>query len=486
MTVYQRRTINLLGVLLLSLLAGCAGWRPVRPPEAPPHPEEFQQADSAGTVDEAQWWQAFEDSNLNRVMQEAFGGNLDLAQAAARLDQFHAAYTTSGASKYPSLSVNGSHTQQDALSSNAVVSPALAAIQPSWSLQLNAAYELDLWGKLKAQRAASFADLLASENDMRSLMLAISAQVGRGYYSIIELRQQKALLERTVASYDEYFTLVQERYQRGVVNSVDVYQAEATLAGARAQLALADANLARAEHALSILLGRYPQTGQLPDDIELPLTVEQIPPGLPSELLKRRPDLAAAEARLIAADRRAAEAVASRFPSINLTGALGNQGSDLDAVLNPDNLLWQAIASVSAPIFQGGRLKANADRAEAAWREANAGYRAALLNAFREVEDALVAGQAQQEYVRQLERESTASEANLRLATEQYLQGITGYLPVVVAQTSAFTSKRNLISARRQLVDSRIQLVTALGGGWMDNELDALAERKEHDDKEQL
>ncbi|MCB2200211.1 efflux transporter outer membrane subunit [bacterium] len=485
MQKHSLRTTGLL-LLMIPLLAGCAGRRPVRPAESPPHPEQFQQADSTGTIQAGEWWQAFEDTTLNTLMDDAFGGNLNLAQAAARLDQFRAAYKTSGASQFPSLSVNGSHTQQDALSSNAVVSPFLAAMQPSWSLQLNAAYELDLWGKLSAQRAAAFADLLASENDMRSLMLAVSAQVGRGYYSVIELRQQKELLERTVASYHEYFTLVQERYQRGVVKSVDVYQAEATLAGARAQLALADANLARAEHALSILLGKYPQTGQLPANIDLPSSIEQIPPGLPSDLLKRRPDIAAAQARLTAADRRAAEAVANRFPSINLTGALGNQGADLDAVLNPDNLLWQAIASVSAPIFQGGRLKANAERAEAAWREVNAAYRAALLNAFREVEDALAAGRAQQEYVRQLERESAASEANLRLATEQYLQGITGYLPVVVAQTSTFTSKRNLISARRQLVDTRIQLVTALGGGWMDNEMDALAKREQQSDKEQL
>ena len=457
--------IILAGVLaILSLQTGCAGWRTARQPEIG-LPAQFLRTDQTGIPLEEPWWPALNDTILDRLMEQAFAGNLSLEMAVARLQRFRAVQTAARSNLFPVLSAQGSYTEAEEVGDPETKPMELLSLS-RFSASLTAAYEIDLWGRLAASRAAAAADHFATEEDLQALILTMAANVARAYYSVVEFQLQLDLLERTTASYEDSHELVLARYQRGVAHSLDVYQAETNLAGARAQKALAEANLAAAEHALSILLGRTPQRGLIPARANLPKSAAAPPPGIPSELIQRRPDVRASYWRLMAADRRAAQAVAERLPSVTLTGSISGRNDEFADLLDPDGMIWRAIGNLVLPVFEGGSRKANADRAEAAWREQLAGYKLTVLTALREVEDALVRGKQQEEYLHQLDIQVRAAEASLRLATDRYLRGVSEYLQVVVAQTAYLNLRRNQISARRALIDLRITLATALGGSW--------------------
>ena len=449
-------------------LAGCAGWRAPKETPVPASPPEYLQSDLAGDYIDEPWWIALGDTTLSHLMTDLFASSLTLEQAAARLDQFRALSAAANSTWVPWASGQAGITEAAVLKPGTapVIAPVLAT--PRFGISLTAAYEIDLWGKLSAGRAAAHADLLATEDNLRALALSLSAQLGRTYYQVLELRLLRDLLDDTVRSYEATYDIVSDRYTSGIVPSVDVYQAASNLAGTRAQRALVESGLATAEHALAVLLGRYPERGLIPVASSMPIEVPDIPAGLPSELVQRRPDVLAAYWRLLAADRRAAEAVADRFPRFSLTASIGGRSNDLAGAVDPTNVVWSAVGNLVGPIFEGGRRKANADRAAAAWREQAAAYQAAVLDAFREVEDALVRGTQQSIYLQHLESQVQATEASLRQARIRYLQGLTSYLPVEVAQAVHLNTQSSLISARRGLIDARIQLATALGGGWTD------------------
>ncbi len=416
---------------------------------------------------DGQWWSSFEDPRLERFMLEAFSGNLTVEQAVARLDQLRALHGVARSTWVPTASAQGTRSESGELEESDSFSMS-RIVQSRYGVTLTAAYEVDLWGKLSARRSAAYADLISGEETLRAVVLSLGAQVTRAYYSVAELQQQLDLLDRAVASFQDSYELVLARYERGIVPSVDVYQAEMNLAGAEAQKAVLTSQLAAAEHSFAILLGRSPEPGLVPPETTIPQRLPAVPLGLPSELLNRRPDIQAAYWRLVAADRRAAEAVADRFPSFNLTGSLSGGSNHLSSVVDPTNVIWNTMSSIVLPVFEGGRRKNQAERAEAAWNEQLAAYKETILRALKEVEDALVAGKQQREYASQLERQVRAAEASVRLATERYLRGVSDYLPVVVAQTAYLNARRAHIAARRAAIDSRIQLLTAIGGGWTD------------------
>jgi NodT family efflux transporter outer membrane factor (OMF) lipoprotein len=416
---------------------------------------------------EEQWWQLFEDPKLNRYMLEAFSQNLTIDQAVARLAQMRSLHGVAQSTWYPAVSAQGARTESGELEETESA-PGYTVGQSRYGISLTAAYEIDLWGKLSASRSAAFADLLASEDALRAVVISLAAQVTLAYYSVAELQQQVDLLDRAVASFEDSYELVLARYERGVAPSLDVYQAQTNLAGAKAQRALLEFQSAAAEHGFAILLGRSPQAGLVPKNTTIPDRLPEVPPGLPSRLLDRRPDIQTAYWQLVAADRRAAQAVAERFPSFSLTGSLNGGSNELSTVLDPANVIWTAMGNIVSPVFEGGRRKAQADRAEAVWEERLAAYKETVLGALKEVEDALVAGNRQREYALQLEEQVAAAEASVRLATERYLRGVSDYLPVVVAQTAYLNARRTHIAARRSLINTRVQLFTALGGAWTD------------------
>ncbi|HSM00628.1 MAG TPA: TolC family protein, partial [Candidatus Limnocylindria bacterium] len=291
------------------------------------------------------------------------------------------------------------------------------------------------------------------------------------YYLAVEQRAQIQLTDGTIASFENTLDLVTRRYVQGLVSALDVYQARQNLSFAKASRPVFEANLAEAEHAIAVLLGRYPERDLAGKMAELPETPEAFPAGLPSQALARRPDVQAEFLRVQASDARVAQAIADRFPSFNL---LGNYGRSRTSFSTGDvtGIFWNLLANAALPVIDGGRRKAEVDRTEAAFRESLARYRKVVLSSFQEVENALVNNRTTEERIRKLEERVDATGGTLRLSLDRYLLGISDYLPILTAQSADFTARSQLLAARRQLISDRISLARALGGDWMEEEME--------------
>ena len=283
--------------------------------------------------------------------------------------------------------------------------------------------------------------------------------------------------DRLVDSYVDTEQRVERRYRLGLSPAIDMYQSRQTQTAARAVRYLYEARLAEAEHAISVLLGRYPEQNKTGVLAELPGAPELPGVGIPADLLSDRPDLKAALTRIAAADQRVAAAIADRFPSISLSGSYGTLRQDVTAGLLTGEF-WNLLGNLSMPVVDGGRRRAEVDRQEAALREAVALYQQTVLGAFQEVEDALANNYATTRRVEQLAATAEATGATLRLSTERYLAGLDDYLPVLTAQRADFQTRSNLLAAQRQLLADRISLARALGGSWMRDLMNARLQRE--------
>lgn len=451
--------IRLSALFTILFLAGCSLHTPMKvemPVDPPPVYLENQAVDESGLpVD--QWWLTFHDEHLNQLMTELFTQNLELAQSFARLKQVEAAFRISRSVQSPSLSAVGnlSRSQQPD-----------KFIGDSQQLSLMAGFELDLWGKLAAQSKAASLGLAASRQDVQTVYLGLSARLADLYFLAVEQRAQLALTEQSVASFADTAVRVENRYRMGLVPAVDMYQARQSLAGAQAVRHLFEARLAEAEHAIAVLLGRYPERDPGGGLEQLPVAPRLFAVGIPADLISHRPDLQAALQRVEAADARVAAAIADRFPSISLSSGYGLLRQDVTAGLIKGEF-WSLLGNLTMPIIDGGRRLAEVDRKEAALREAVAGYQQKVLSAFQEVEDALVNNFATEQRVERLAETAQATGATLRLSTARYLAGLAEYLPVLTAQRADFDVSSRLLAAQRQLLADRVSLARALGGSWM-------------------
>jgi NodT family efflux transporter outer membrane factor (OMF) lipoprotein len=451
--------------LFVPLVAGCTlhSPQPVTMPVA--LPSGYAEPSGSGEPLAAleRWWERFNDEDLNTLLAEAFAANLDLRQAYARLEQAEALVRSSGAAQRPSLDLSaaGGRRQQ-------TVNPIGSMTADSYSLSLPASFEIDLWRKLASRTAASRLELGASREELKALYLSLSAQVADIYFLAVEQQAQLELTDRNIAAFGDTLQRVESRYREGLVPALDVYQSRQNLASARSRRPQFENSLAAAEHALAVLLGRYPGSKVVENRGTLPPAIPEFPAGLPSRLLSRRPDVEARLLRLEASDARIAAAIAERFPALRLTGSYGGQSTELGDLLGAGNIFWNLLLNLAQPLYDGGRRAAEVDRTRAVFRESLAGYHQSVLTAFREVEDALAAGRTGEERIARLVEAEEASAAALRLALDRYLQGLSEYLPVLTAQGLHFTAQSQLLAARRQLIADRITLARALGGGWMD------------------
>ena len=450
--------------LLALLLTGCVYSSQVKKVPLEP-PKKFASTSQAGEApDPGHWWRLFATPQLDRLVGRALKYNLDLEAARARVDQARASLMLAGAGWYPRVTAKG----EVGYSQSSMQLPALTPggestkkdiTRESYSLSLGVSYEVDLWGKVRFGHKAAKHDLKATEEDLAAARISIAAQLADAYFLAVELRSQIRLLDQTVNNRQAHLELVRRRYREGMVTALDIYQAEEILARARAQRTTFKRRLRTTEHAVAVLVGQFPQGGISGTLDRLPQQVRDVPPGLPAQLLLRRPDLRAAHLRLLAADSRVGQAVAGHYPSLTLSASIG-------ASFDPTSLLWNLLGSLTAPLFEGLRIKAQVDQKKALLRLQLVTYKTTLLKAVREVEDALANGQSLQRRVVFLERRVKASQRALRLSTEQYTQGLVSFLVVLTAQNSTYTARSELISARRELISSRIQLARALGGGW--------------------
>jgi NodT family efflux transporter outer membrane factor (OMF) lipoprotein len=452
-----------LGLAVL-LLGGCAGQRPGMSP--PPLPDAFVRGTTSdGAAPVERWWKIFDDSELDQLLDEALAANLDLAQAHARVEQAEAVIRSTAAARHPTLNLTGQAGRGSQPGRNGDTDT------ETYRLSAAAGYELDLWGKLRQRAAAARFDAEASTEDLKLLYLSLSAQLADLYFLTAEQQAQLDLTDRTIATFADTLNRVERRYREGLVPSVDVYQARQNLAAALARRPQFEANLATSEHALSVLLGRYPAPLENPPP-QLPALPAAFPAGLPAELLARRPDVQAAWLRLEAVDARLAAAIAERFPSINLLGSYGLLRSDMGlGVIS--GAFFEVLASLSQPLYDGGRRRAEVERSRAQMQEQLARYQQTVLRAFQEVEDALVRNQTGEARIVHLQTRRDSAAATLRLSLDRYLQGLSDYLPVLTAQSLHFDAESQLLAARRQLLSDRISLARALGGTWMGEELEA-------------
>ena len=460
------------------LLSSCAGSPPAMSEVALPTgtPERFGTVDDSAQIEDGiadQWWQAFGDEHLNACIEAALQHNRDLQAASARLSAALAQSELAGAGLTPQVDVNFNASRARQLflgfpfgSGSGVPSSTFT----TYGLNLNVSWEVDLWGRLRDLDAAGIADLQAQTAEFEGAIQSLLAQTCKAYFAVVEARQQLALSEATAETFSATANDVRDRFQRGVRPAVDTFQAETNLRDAQANAASRRRQLHAAVRQLEILMGRYPanvtDSAAALDDRHLRATLQEIPIGLPSELLARRPDLAAAERRLVATGCRVDAARADLYPRISLTATGGTTSLELGDLIDDAFRVWSLGANLLQPLLRGGALRAELARSEAVQQEAIANYGAALLRAFAEVEIALADANL-------LETQETAAAAAAASATQasdlardRYQRGVTDFLAVADFQRRAFSSQAAAIAVRRQRIDNRIDLILALGGGF--------------------
>jgi multidrug efflux system outer membrane protein len=453
--------------LSLVLLAGCAVKPDYRRPAVELPAAWKESADNA--VKDGNWWRVYADPALEALVAEALARNSDLALAAARVDEARALVQQSEAAYYPT--VDGTFNRNRTLSSAAtgLLPPGIARERNDYRAAINVAYEVDLWGRLRATTAAARADLLASEAARETVRITLAADVAKTWFALSALDAQVAATRRTLALREEGLRLQQKRFDGGVISEFDYRQLEAEVAAARAQLPPLERDREIQETALAVLLGRSPKVilqstiSRSAGEVNT-LLPAVVPAGLPSELLLRRPDLVEAEQRLIAANARVAVARTAMFPSIQLTGYLGSEAQALASLFTGPAGIWQLAATLAQPIFAGGRLQAQIAAAEAREQQALAGYQGAIQNAFREVRAALAAQRRAGESFEAESGRAGALRATLRLARLRYDNGLASQLDVIDAERNLLAAEIARYEALRAQRAAVADLFKALGG----------------------
>jgi NodT family efflux transporter outer membrane factor (OMF) lipoprotein len=452
----------IIGLIIIISVSGCSLHKSEISSSLIEMPPSYSSDEQEPSPPVGRWWEQFDDDTLNELMEKTIQHNLDIAQSYERLMQSISTMRIIDSSRGLRVNIDGSGGRARQ------TGPFGPITDDTFSLSAAANYELDLWGKLKSDSNAAQFDVLASRQDLEVLYISTTAQLADLYYLAVEQRAQLDLTDQTISSFQDTLYRVERRYRGGLVPAIDVYQSRQNLASAKAQRPLFESTLATTLHAVSVLTGQFPDNTVGGDSKEL-LKVPPIESGLPSQLLSRRPDIKAALSRLRASDERIGAAIADRFPSFNLIGTYGGNSDTITTILDSPNIFWNILLQAAQPVLDAGRRKAEVERTLAVFNEQLVLYHKTVLNAFREVEDALAKGRASEERIRMLEETVSASDDSLRLALDRYMQGLTDYLPVLTEQLRNATAKSNLLATRRQLISDRIQLARALGGEWADN-----------------
>ena len=453
----SKRTVAAAAAALAICLCVPLGCSVRQPPPPPVNDLPAAYARTGGQSRAASWWRAFDDAQLDALITEALGASPDLAVWWDRLDQARALARQAGAGQWPQTDLRASATR------SAHWPEAGSDVYGNeFGVGLYASYEVDLWGRVRANRAAARHDVQASALNLRAAALSLSAQVARVWYELAEARAQIDLLDRQLAANEQMLELVTLRFQRGQVGASDVLQQEQLVESIRGQRALAAARRERLGQQLAVLLGRTPERAPAAEAARLASPPPLPATGVPADLLRQRPDLEAAWARVAAAHARLASAIAERYPRLSLT-ASGQTGGVETADLFSD-WLGNLAANLLAPLLDGGSRAAEAARREAAAREALHAYRATLLTALQEVEGALASDARHAEYVGHLRRQVELATTVLARTEDDYRGGQADYLRVLQAQTSLQTLQRQLLTAQREAIQYRIDLNRALGG----------------------
>jgi multidrug efflux system outer membrane protein len=456
---------------LLVLLTGCAVGPNYSRPNVPAPPQFRGAEGSTGTksLADTKWFDLFQDDTLKQLVNTALEQNFDLRIAAERVLEARAQFGIVQADRYPTVDVTGGFAMQrpSKIGSSRFIPPGFSLDSSYTQLGFSPSWELDLWGRVRRLNESARAQYLASEETRRGMVTTLVADVTTQYFQLRERDLELEIARKNRQVGEDSLRLTTLRKDRGAATGLDVHQAEQFLYTATAQIAAAEREIAQAENGLSLLLGRSP--GDIPRGKRLEeLTAPpQVPAGLPSDLLARRPDIREAEQRLIAANAQIGVAKAAYFPQITLTGFLGAQSRALQNLFTGPARFWNgSTPAVDLPLFNAGRVRSNVRLTEAQQRELVATYQKTIETAFREVSDALIGYRKVGEQRAQQELFVKALRETDRLSRLRYQGGLDSFLQVLDAERNLFQGELVLAQLREQEIDSVVQLYRALGGGW--------------------
>lgn len=419
-----------------------------------------------------EWWKVFDDAQLNDLERQALDANQNLKAAAARVKEARALNQAARAGLFPSLDAGFGPTRQR-VSAASLFEPDGTSVpqQTFWRAQASASYEVDLFGRVASSVDAAKADTQQSEALYRSVLLALQADVAQNYFALRELDAEADVFAQAISLREQALKLVSRRFTEGEITELDVQRATADLASARSDAMTVERLRAASEHSLAVLLGKAPAEFSMTADPLRPVNL-RVPPGLPSALLERRPDIAAAERAMAAANSRIGVAKAAFFPSLTLTGTGGFESATIG-----DLFKWSSRAfllgplagtALNIPIFDGGRRKGNLANARAIYEEDVAKYRQQVLVAFQEVEDNLSDMRILETQTRTQDDAVKASQRAADLSSRQYAEGAINYLDVLDAQRTVLQAKRSAVQLQGVQAAATVNLIRALGGGWGD------------------
>jgi len=430
-------------------------------------PETFRFAESKAAMAEdvnLKWWELFSDPILASLVHTALQNNLDVRVAVSRIEEARAALGFSEADLYPMLDIEAGaqignyigRARTDTTDKSAYIAPVL-----SW--------EIDFWGKYRRSNESARAALLASEYSLRTIQISIIAEVVSTYYLLLDFNQRLELSRFTLASRQESLDIIQKRFDRGIIPEIDLNQAQIQREIAVAAIPLYQRNIAKTENVLSILLGQYPQAIKTGRELHLQPIPPTIPMGLPSTILERRPDVSVALAQLHSQTAKIGVAEAMRFPAISLTGLLGVASAELGGVTDSGEI-WSAGAGLTGPIFNWNKNVRRVDIEEERTRQALLNYENVVLQAYREVADALVEIDTLNEQLISVTRKNDAAQNANKLSKLRYDKGATSYLEVLDTERTLFSVGLEQSELEQQYRNAYVKLYKALGGGWLSQE----------------
>jgi multidrug efflux system outer membrane protein len=466
------KTAALLPVIVL--LAGCMVGPDYHRPDVVVPAEWRTGSEQRNSLADLGWWEVFNDPILQEQIRSAFDANRDLQVAVARILEGRAQLGVARAALFPQIGAGASYDYTRPYSSNSFFLKSFpsgpgGSILPEgddYKASVDLTFELDLWGRLRRATEAARAELLANEDNWRAVLTTLVADVARTYFDLLELDREREIAGRTLATREASLGLQRRRAAQGLATQLDVHRADAEVAVAAATVRDVERRIAQTENGLNVLLGRNPG----PVRRGVPLDAQRLPPeipaGLPSALLERRPDIRQAEGRLVAANARIGEAKAAFFPRISLTGMFGVESVSLSDLFTGGSKVWSAGPTMTVPIFTAGRISNTVKAREAQEQQAVAQYLQTIQQAFREVDDALISHRQLRGIREDRERRVTALGQAVVLANLRYERGLATYLDVLDAQRQLFQAELELTSTTRDQLTAVVQVYKALGGGW--------------------
>ncbi|HQU33413.1 MAG: RND transporter [Acidobacteria bacterium 21-70-11] len=438
---------------------------------APPAPAagEWKAAQPQDGAGRGKWWEVFGDPGLNALEEQVEVSNQNVAQAEAAFRGARALARGAHAGLFPTVGTSPSATRSSGLTTRSSGAPGVPApTVTAYSLPVDLSWELDVFGRVRRSIEAGVAGAQASAADLESVKLAMQAELAADYFALHGLDAEKQLLDATVAGYRKALELTTNRFNQGVVSGIDVAQAQTQFETTRAQATDLSVARAQVEHAIAVLVGKPPGAFAVaPQPIRVPPPA--IPAGLPSELLERRPDIAAAERRVAAANAEIGVARAAYFPTLTLSGAAGYGSSTLSKFFSLPNRFWSLGPALAETLFSGGKRRAGMEQALAAYDASVAAYRESVLTSFQQVEDNLAALRILEEEARQQADAVAAAERSLAMAKNQYKAGVTTYLQVIAAQNAALANETGAVTLLTRRMTASVNLIAALGGGWRES-----------------